>query len=234
MTLFPKWAKAFALVLIVPALFAGCQNSSPVYDSSVKVVMDNQLDSASYALGVLLSRQLKDENQWEGVNYDLLSRAIFDYFQEDSTAPIGVDQAKEILGKYEKQNAAYRAVRFMEMNKTREGVVSLPSGLQYKVMDEGNGPKPVFGDSIQVHSDMYLTNGKLIHSSRESGRPRSFVYNEKSWFEGAVQALGMMKEGAEWELTIPPALGYGGENYGSIPANSVIIMKLSLLKVKKN
>jgi len=120
---------------------------------------------------------------------------------------------------------------YLKSNASQPGVVTLESGLQYKVIREGTGNSPAATDSVEVHYAGKLINGTEFDSSYKRGEPATFPVNRviAGWTEG----LQLMKEGAKWELTIPAELGYGSRGTGrSIPADSVLVFEVELLKVK--
>ena len=117
---------------------------------------------------------------------------------------------------------------FLAQNAKAKGVVSLASGLQYKIVQSGPpGPSPKPGDIIKVHYEGALTSGAVFDSSFARGKPVLMPLADlvPAWME----ALPMMHVGDEWILYAPPALGYGAEATGPIPANSVLIFRIKLL-----
>ena len=129
----------------------------------------------------------------------------------------------------EKNLAAAKA--FLEVNRTKEGVQTLPSGLQYKVLKEGTGPKPAATDTVTVHYRGKLVDGTEFDSSYSRNEPATFPLNRviKGWTEG----LQLMGEGAKWELYVPPDLGYGERGAGSkIPPQSALVFEVELIKAK--
>ena len=120
---------------------------------------------------------------------------------------------------------------FLEENKNKEGVVALPSGLQYKVEREGNDVKPGPTSNVTVHYTGMLTDGRVFDSSVERGQPISFPLNRVigGWTEG----LQLMGEGAKYTLFIPPHLGYGahGAPGSIIGPNATLIFEVELIKV---
>ncbi len=120
---------------------------------------------------------------------------------------------------------------FLAANAEKEGVKVMPSGLQYKVIKPGEGKSPQATSSVTVHYRGTLIDGTEFDSSYERGRPATFQLKKviKGWREG----LQLMKEGAQWELYIPPDLAYGKRSPGNrIPANSALVFKVELLSVK--
>lgn len=121
---------------------------------------------------------------------------------------------------------------FLAKNKTKEGVVTTDSGLQYKIITEGEGEKPTANDIVTVHYVGTLIDGTEFDSSYKRGQPISFPVN--AVIPGWVEALQLMKAGSTYELYIPAKLAYGER--GSPPAigpNEVLIFKVNLIGVKK-
>jgi len=124
------------------------------------------------------------------------------------------------------------AQAFMAANAKQPGVVTLPDGLQYKIVASGpaTGPHPTETDLVKVNYEGKLaSNGTIFDSSFQRGQPVTFPLGNlvQAWIEG----LQLMRPGDEWILYVPPALGYGDEDKGPIPANSVLIFRIQLLAV---
>jgi FKBP-type peptidyl-prolyl cis-trans isomerase len=121
--------------------------------------------------------------------------------------------------------------KFLETNKTREGVTTTASGLQYEVLAKGNGLSPVATDSVMVHYTGTLLDGKVFDSSVERGEPVTFKLNQviPGWTEG----LQLMKEGDKFKFYIPSEIAYGARGSRSIEPNSTLIFEVELLKVIK-
>lgn len=136
----------------------------------------------------------------------------------------------------QKQNAAGAAnqeagERFLEENKSKEGVETLPSGLQYIVLKEGTGKSPSATDTVTTHYHGTLIDGTTFDSSYERGQPATFPVN--GVIAGWTEALQKMKEGAKWRLFIPANLAYGAQGAGDvIGPNSTLIFDVELLQVK--
>lgn len=120
---------------------------------------------------------------------------------------------------------------FMAQNAEQPGVVTLPEGLQYKVVRSGpnGGMHPTRADEVKVHYEGKLVDGTVFDSSYERGTPASFRLDGlvPAW----IIALQRMKAGDEWTLYVPPALGYGAQDKGPIPGNSVMIFRIELIDV---
>jgi peptidylprolyl isomerase/FKBP-type peptidyl-prolyl cis-trans isomerase FklB len=145
---------------------------------------------------------------------------------------LGLALTLSACGPNKKQQESLAAAdAFMAQNAKQPGVVSLPDGLQYKIVRSGpaTGVKPGPIDEVKVHYEGKLTNGEIFDSSYERGQPASFPLQGlvPAWKE----ALVMMRPGDEWTLYVPPALGYGAQDKGPIPGNSVMIFRIELIDV---
>lgn len=119
---------------------------------------------------------------------------------------------------------------FLAANKAKEGVVTLPSGLQYEVINEGTGKKPSATDRVQCHYEGTLIDGTVFDSSIRRGEPAVFGVNQV--IRGWVEALQLMQEGAKWRLYIPQDMAYGANGAGEmIPPYSALIFDVELIKV---
>jgi peptidylprolyl isomerase/FKBP-type peptidyl-prolyl cis-trans isomerase FklB len=120
---------------------------------------------------------------------------------------------------------------FLTANAAKPGVVSLPSGLQYRVLRAGaaDGYRPKPGDAVKVNYEGKLPDGTVFDSSYEAGTPAVFTVGQL--VPGWNQALQLMRPGDEWELIVPPDLGYGDEGAGPIPPGAVLVFRMELLDV---
>ncbi len=193
------------------------------------------MDKVSYALGMSIGRQLLQMNAAE-VNVDDFAQAIKDVFASKATlteaeAQAAVEsffqkKAEEQAGAAKKDGEA-----FLAENAKKDGVVTLPSGLQYQVLREGNGRKPSATDQVECHYEGTLINGQVFDSSYRRGETATFGLNQviKGWTEG----LQLMQEGAKYRFFIPYHLGYGERGAGqSIPPYATLIFDVELVKVK--
>ncbi len=120
--------------------------------------------------------------------------------------------------------------KFLAENAKKEGVVVLPSGLQYEVLAEGNGKKPSATDRVQCHYEGTLIDGTIFDSSIKRGEPAVFGVNQV--IRGWVEALQLMQEGAKWRLYIPYDMAYGEHGAGEmIPPYSALVFDVELIKV---
>ena len=149
-------------------------------------------------------------------------------------AALSQDSAmKTVEQQFKHQQASYKKANldWLEANKKLKGVKTLPSGLQYRVLTEGNGPVATDSSEVEVHYEGKLIDGTVFDSSYKRGQPATFRPNQV--IKGWTEALTLMPEGSVWELYIPANLGYGEQGSGrSIPGNSTLIFKVEALKVK--
>ena len=149
-------------------------------------------------------------------------------------AALSQDSAmKTVEQQFKHQQASYKKANldWLETNKKLKGVKTLPSGLQYRVLTEGNGPVATDSSEVEVHYEGKLIDGTVFDSSYKRNQPATFRPNQV--IKGWTEALTLMPEGSVWELYIPASLGYGEQGSGrSIPGNSTLIFKVEVLKVK--
>jgi len=121
---------------------------------------------------------------------------------------------------------------FMAANKTKPGVVTLPDGLQYKIITAGDGPKPQPTDKVSVNYTGMLVNGKIFDSSKEIGKP--YLANVSDGIKGWSEALQLMPTGSKWIIYVPAALAYGEHTgKGAVPPNSNLVFEIELLQIVK-
>lgn len=194
------------------------------------------MDKFSYAIGLGIGQNLLSMGA-KGISVDDFARAISDVLNGNPTE-ITHTEARDIVNKYfEEMEARINAEniekgkKFLEENKQRPGVVTLPSGLQYEVIKKGNvGHYAKIDDQVQCHYEGTLIDGTLFDSSIKRGQPATFGVNQV--IPGWVEALQLMPEGAKWKLYIPSELGYGAHGAGEmIPPHSTLIFEVELLKI---
>jgi FKBP-type peptidyl-prolyl cis-trans isomerase FklB len=197
--------------------------------------LTNSVDSISYALGVSIATSVQQQNISE-LNVEKLLKAIEDVFGEQETK-LTVEYSQSLLNKYitalkEKleMEKLEEMATFLDDNKKNPGVITLPSGLQYKVLIEGTGQSPMPRSRVKAHYKGTLMDGTVFDSSYDRGEPLVFGVNQV--IRGWQEALVLMKPGAKWILYIPPYLGYGDRDSGPIPANSILIFEIELLSVE--
>jgi FKBP-type peptidyl-prolyl cis-trans isomerase FklB len=122
--------------------------------------------------------------------------------------------------------------KFLAENKNNEGVVSLPSGLQYKILKAGDGKKPTVDDKVVCHYRGTLIDGTEFDSSYRRNQPATFAVNKV--IKGWTEALQLMPVGSRWQLVIPPQLAYGARGTGGIGPNATLIFDVDLISIAEN
>jgi len=227
---------------VIVALLAlgilGCQNTG-----SNNTKLPNKVDSVSYMIGYNIGRNLgKDSIK---VSHDAFLLGMDDASVDsakrtlsDSVLQVTMEQFQSDMQM--RQMASMKAMAdknktegdaFLAENKTKEGVVTLPSGLQYKVLTEGNGPSPKADQSVSANYRGTFLDGKEFDNSAMHGGPAQFKVSEviPAWSE----ALQKMKVGSKWMVWAPASLAYGEHGSRSIPPNSTLVFELELVGVKK-
>lgn len=193
------------------------------------------MDKLSYGLGMGIGHNLLSMGV-SNINIEDFTQAIKDVLAGNQPA-LSHTEAQKIVSEYfqeltTKVNAKNleRGKAFLEENKKRGPVVTLPSGLQYEVLQEGNGKRPKATDRVRCHYEGTLIDGTLFDSSIQRGEPAVFGVNQV--IQGWVEALQLMSEGAKWRLYIPQELAYGSNGAGdSIPPYSALVFEVELLNI---
>ncbi len=205
--------------------------------------LNTDIQKLSYSIGVDLGKNIKKQ----GIDIDVpaLAKGIQDAISE---VPLQLtdDQMKNTLMQFQKDLMAKRTAQFetkskensaqgdayLNANKSKPGVVTLPSGLQYKIITAGNGPKPSKDDMVTVEYTGHLINGDVFDSTEKSGKPASFQVSQV--IPGWTEALQLMPVGSTWELYIPASLAYGSRNVGGlIGPNETLIFTVHLISIDK-
>lgn len=190
------------------------------------------MDNVSYALGVLLANNLKQQGL-DKIEVSDFSEAFGEVILGKETT-MNMQQANEIVQRYmsEGVNAKNKAEgeAYLAANAKKDGVTVLASGMQYEVLKEGDGPKPKATDTVTTHYHGTLIDGRVFDSSVERGEPASFPVN--GVIQGWVQALQMMPVGSKWRLHIPSQLAYGDRGAGQmIGPGTTLVFEVELLKI---
>jgi len=200
----------------------------------------------SYALGMSIGSGLGGNLKKQGVEFDpnLVSQGVKDSLaggktrltQEEAQAVLGEVQTEVRKQQQEKNQQAGAANKtegeaFLAANKAKDGVVTLPSGLQYKILTAGTGPKPAATDSVSCNYRGTLINGTEFDSSYKRGQPATFGVGQV--IKGWTEALQLMPVGSKWQLFIPSSLAYGeqGAGGGQIGPNATLIFEVELLSI---
>lgn len=200
------------------------------------------MDKVSYALGLGIGHQLLQMGAGD-LNIDDFANAIKDVLAGNELKVSNRD-AQQIVQDYfaqkeEKMNAERAAAgkvhkeageKYLAENGKKDGVVTLPSGLQYKVLKKGNGKKPTAKDSVKCHYEGFLIDGTVFDSSVQRGEPA--VFGLQQVIAGWTEGLQLMQEGAKYRFFIPYRLAYGEGGAGaSIPPYAALIFDVELIKV---
>ena len=199
-------------------------------------------DRLSYSIGADIGQRLKSQSI--DVDPDILTKGIKDIYVGGK--PLLTDQeVRETLATFQKEMIAKQQERakilgeknkkegeaFLEENKKKEGVKTLASGVQYKVITEGTGKTPKLTDTVTVNYKGTLIDGTEFDSSYKKGQPVTFPVNKV--IPGWTEALQLMKEGAKWQIVIPTDLAYKGTGAGNvIGPNATLIFEVELISVK--
>lgn len=207
-----------------------------------KADLKTQKDKVSYAIGLDIGRNFKEQSieidpklLTQGIQ-DALSggkhlltdeeiQAVMTTFRQEMQAKVAA-QAKEIGEKNLKEGNAFQAE-----NKKKKGVVTLPSGLQYKIITAGTGKKPKATDTVTTNYKGTLVDGTEFDSSYKRGEPASFPV--QGVIPGWTEALQLMPVGSKWQLVVPPTLAYGPRGAGqAIGPNATLIFEVELLSIQ--
>jgi FKBP-type peptidyl-prolyl cis-trans isomerase FklB len=204
-----------------------------------KMELKNDKAKESYSVGYQFGQNLKKMEA--DLDAEVLAAAIRDGLSGKESRLSDEEMRAALTNLREKTVAAMQASmkeqaqknltegeKFLAENKTKEGVKTTDSGLQYKVLEEGEGPSPKAGDTVTVHYRGTLVDGTEFDSSYQRGEPATFPLT--GVIPGWTEALQLMKKGSQWVLYIPADLGYGERGAGDrIPPNSTLIFEVELI-----
>ena len=205
--------------------------------------LDNPTNRVSYCIGVDLGKSFKRGGV--EINADVMLQGVKDQMSGGKLL-LTEDELRATMTSFQKdmQQKQMQSMRtagidnktqgdaFMATNKTKEGVVTLPSGLQYKIIKAGEGKKPAATDMVECQYRGTLIDGTEFDSSYKRGQPATFKLNQV--IPGWTEALQLMPVGAKWQLFIPPQLAYGMRGSGPvIGPNATLIFEVELLGIKE-
>jgi FKBP-type peptidyl-prolyl cis-trans isomerase FklB len=229
-------------VLTIFLIAGGCTAEEKKAEVN-KTALVTSKDKLSYGIGMNLGRDFSVGEI--DIDVDVLAQGIKDVLAGGQTL-ITEDEAQTTLMAFQQEMAAKQATRIKELattnkqagetflaeNNKKEEVVTLPSGLQYKVIVEGTGKIPSKEDTVTVNYRGTLIDGQEFDSSIKRGEPATFPVG--GVIPGWTEALQLMSEGSKWELYIPAALAYGERGAGPVIApNSMLIFEVELLSIKE-
>ncbi|WP_173238484.1 FKBP-type peptidyl-prolyl cis-trans isomerase [Legionella antarctica] len=200
-------------------------------------------DKLSYSIGADLGKNFK--TQGIDINPEALAKGMQDGMSGTQLI-LTEQQMKDVLNKFQKDLMAKRSAEFnkksdenksrgeafLKENKSKTGVIVLPSGLQYKIIDSGTGAKPGKTDTVTVEYTGHLIDGTVFDSTEKTGKPATFQVSQV--IPGWTEALQLMPAGSTWEIYVPANLAYGSRSVGGpIGPNETLIFKIHLISVKK-
>jgi FKBP-type peptidyl-prolyl cis-trans isomerase FkpA/FKBP-type peptidyl-prolyl cis-trans isomerase FklB len=217
-----------------------------VISTSCAIAQDNKTptteqEKTSYAIGINMGSSLRDSDI--AVDSDLVLQGLLDGLEgtdpkmteEEIVATLGAFQQRIVAHQEEKQKMAAgenatAGAAFLAENGKRDGVTTTASGLQYEIVEAGEGAKPTATDSVTVHYTGTLIDGTKFDSSVDRGAPATFGVGQV--IPGWTEALKLMPVGSKWKLYIPSNLAYGDRAGGPIPPGSTLIFDVELLEIK--
>ena len=206
------------------------------------MALKEQKDRVSYSIGVDIARSLRRNGT--DADVDMIARGMKDLL-DDADLLMTDEEMKEVFAQVRSENLAKLQTKrdeqaeanrkegraFLDAHAKKEGVILLPSGLQYKVLKEGSGRSPGPEDSVSVHYRGMFIDGREFDSSYDRGQP--ILFPVKGVIAGWTEALQLMKEGSRWKIAVPPDLAYGeqGTPGGPIGPHQVLLFELEVLKI---
>jgi len=216
--------------------------SVPLFAASNAIELKTTEDKVSYSIGSDLGINLK--KQGISINPNVFAKGVADGMSGGQLLMTDAEM-KKVLGDFEKELMDKRSndlnkqaeenkkkgEAFLKTNATKEGVVALPSGLQYKIIKAGTGVKPTTADTVTVEYTGRLLNGEVFDSTEKAGKPVSFKLTQV--IPGWTEALQLMPKGSTWEVYIPANLAYGSRNVGgAIGPNETLVFNVHLVDVQ--
>lgn len=229
--------KAFPAVI-------GCIGLMASFSTLAEAKLDSQKNKASYTIGVQMGMQLSQQKN------DIDMNSVIEGFKDafSGTKPqLSMEEMQQAMQTFQQKvrdeqmakmkelgdRNAKEGAAFLEKNKEKEGVKTLKSGLQYKVLKTGDGASPKASDTVVTHYRGTLINGEVFDSSYKRGEPATFPVS--GVIKGWTEALQKMKVGGKWKLFVPADLAYGERGAGkTIGPNAVLIFEIELLEIKKS
>jgi len=202
-----------------------------------KPALKNEKEKISYSIGLNIGRNLAGDLKKQSIDIDpsLLAKGVQDALT-GANPLLSNEEVQQTMLAFQKkimEKEKQRGEAFLAENKKKEGVKTLPSGLQYKVIKAGTGKKPGMNDTVTVQYRGTLIDGTEFDSSYRRGQPATFQVS--GVIPGWTEALTLMEEGAKWQLFIPPNLAYGERGAGGlIGPNATLIFEIELLSVQGN
>ena len=226
--------------LVTAAVMGLAMSTAMALDASS---LSTDKDKLSYSIGADLGKNFK--TQGIDINPEALAKGMQDGMSGTQLI-LTEQQMKDVLNKFQKDLMAKRSSEFnkkseenktkgeafLAANKAKPGIVTLPSGLQYKIVEAGTGSKPGKSDTVTVEYTGTLIDGTVFDSTEKTGKPASFQVSQV--IPGWTEALQLMPAGSTWEVFVPASLAYGSRSVGGpIGPNETLVFKIHLISVKK-
>ncbi len=228
----------FRWIVVVGIIFLASQVSA-----QERQTLKSQKEKISYIIGMDIGGNFKKQSV--DIDPDILARGVKDALS-GAKPQLSDQEAREVMTSFEKEMRAKQeeirktvgeknkieGEKFLAENKSKEGIQTLPDGLQYKVITPGKGKKPQLTDTVIAHYRGTLIDGTEFDSSYRRGQPASFPVS--GVIRGWTEAVQLMEEGAKWQLFIPPNLAYGDRGAGQvIGPNAVLIFEVELISIQE-
>lgn len=230
-------------IKLVTAAVMGLAMSTAIAATDATTLATDK-DKLSYSIGADLGKNFK--TQGIDINPEVLAKGMQDGMTGTQLV-LTEQQMKDVLNKFQKELMSKRSTEFnkkseenktkgeafLNENKSKPGVVVLPSGLQYKIIETGTGDKPGKTDTVTVEYKGQLIDGTVFDSTEKTGKPATFQVSQV--IPGWTEALQLMPAGSTWEIYVPSGLAYGPRSVGGpIGPNEALIFKVHLISVKKS
>jgi FKBP-type peptidyl-prolyl cis-trans isomerase len=227
--------KTIFLALLLPVSVSFAQTKKPAPKVVKPAAVLTSIDSLSYSIGVQVADFYKNQGV-EKMNSTMVKKA-FDDVYNNITLLISQEQANMTIQQKLQQYMSVKinaekeeGIKFLEANKKRPEVVTLPSGLQYEIITKGTGPVPKSTDTVKANYIGSLIDGKEFDNSYKRGQPLEIPVS--GVIQGWVEALQLMPVGSKWKLFIPSDLGYGDRGAGgAIPGGAALVFTIELLEI---
>lgn len=230
--------KAILLFLLLPFSATFAQTKKPVTKSShppAKTTTLSSTDSLSYAIGVQVAEYYKTQGV-EKINTQYIQKAFNDVYNNkpliisEDACNMNIQQKLQEFMANKISTTKTESAAFLEKNKSRPGVITLPDGLQYEIITKGTGTIPTVRDTVSAHYVGTLLDGKEFDNSYKRGQPITIPVT--GVIKGWTEALQLMPVGSKWKLFVPSDLAYGDRGAGgAIPGGAALIFEIELLDI---
>lgn len=205
--------------------------------NNTEMTLKTEVDTVSYSIGLNIAENLSNQGLSE-LNVDALAQGMMDYLNANDLA-ITKEQGEQIIQSYMQKKAMEMANKnkkegedFLAENGKKKGIITLPSGMQYEIIEEGSGPVPTANDKVRTHYHGTLIDGTVFDSSIDRGQTATFGVTQV--IQGWQEALQLMPVGSKWRLYIPYNLAYGERGAGGqIGPFATLIFDIELIEIVK-